>query len=224
MKETVCARFHCLIGLMSNSINHFIPSFHLWLKMYKRPFEELGKHAAKKQRGVLCSSQLKYQKPIHRTVFQRISCFPGEVVLFQAVSELLCFSEKLQVVLSGPAFLCFTLSLNRRRNRGPDQLLGCVFLSRWLVLGQFMDLCRNERQETWVTPTIYTSRNDASGFHWVLVYILSAGVCGAWWSELPSPPSWRPTSLVLSADPASARALGLRLSDPPTPDAHWEEK
>lgn len=89
-------------------------------------------------------------KPTHRKVFQGTSCFPGEIVLFEAVSELLGLSEKLQVFVSGPTFFSFVLSLNRRRNRwlDPTQLIGRVFLSAWLALGQFMDLCRSQRQKT----------------------------------------------------------------------------
>lgn len=34
-------------------------------------------------------------KPSHRNVFERTSCFPGEVILFEAVSESLGLSQKL---------------------------------------------------------------------------------------------------------------------------------
>lgn len=58
----------------------------------------------------------------------------------------------------------------------------------------------------------------AAWLYWPTVYIPSAGVCGALWSELPSLPSWWPTSPALFAGLVSAWIVELHLSDPPTPD------
>lgn len=141
---------HCLIGLMSNTKT----LYSLFLFVTENVPEAIwweGKAGCKKPKGgVLLFNPAVVSKPAHRIVFQRTSCFPGDVILFQAVSELLGLSEKLQVVVRVPTFLSFLLSLNRRRNRwlDPTQLLGCVFLRAWLALGQFMDLCRSRRHKT----------------------------------------------------------------------------
>lgn len=89
------------------------------------------------------------------------SRFPGEVVLFEAVSELLCLSEKLQVFLSSPICPSLLFSLNGRRSRwlDPTQLFGCVLLRRWSALGQFLDLWREQKtSHIWICPAqLYTA-------------------------------------------------------------------
>lgn len=100
-------------------------------------------------------------RPARRRSHWEKSRFPGEVVLFEAVSDLLCLSEKLQVFLSSPICPSLLFSLNGRRSRwlDPTQLFGCVLLRRWLALGQFLDLWREQKtSHIWICPAqLYTA-------------------------------------------------------------------